>query len=54
VENRFQSLPFKRDLQRYKVGDDTTMIQTKEEFVSTIVTLLAFAVGLCTLNQVDT
>ena len=27
---------------RRQVGDDTTMIQTKEEFVNTIVTLLVF------------
>jgi hypothetical protein len=41
VENRFQSLPFKRNLQRY------IEVKRAEDRAS------ATKVGLCTLNQVD-
>jgi hypothetical protein len=49
VKNRFQSLPFKFNLQRYimDAASDMGVIQNKGAWYS------YGEVGLCTLNQVD-
>jgi hypothetical protein len=55
VKNRFQSLPFKCSLQRYNKGAMVKEAQEDFERRSAMQAKQAalFAVGLCTLNQVD-
>jgi hypothetical protein len=50
VENRFQSSPFKCNLQRYNV--DLALVSDSVQKLVTYV-VLGVMVGLCTLNQVD-
>jgi hypothetical protein len=56
VKNRFQSLPFKRNLQRYTEASAVTVDKVADERKAAELATRAestAAVGLCTLNQVD-
>jgi hypothetical protein len=52
VKNRFQSLPFKCNLQCYNAARNAKSAADKKQAELEVVTKSA-EVGLCTLNQVD-
>jgi hypothetical protein len=54
VENRFQSLPFKCNLQRYTTLAKLLLRLGESLLAQGLPRYPQAAVGLCTLNQVDT